>query len=51
MSNKEWLATLTAEEWWETIHRIFYDYGRRWTDTRLAVLDWLEEEHREENNP
>lgn len=48
MTNKEWLAALSAEEWYQTIHWLYYVYGKRWTDTRLAILDWLEEEHIEE---
>lgn len=47
MTNKEWLATLSAEEWYQTIHWLYHVYGKRWTDTRLAILDWLEEEHTE----
>ena len=46
-TNKEWLATLSAEEWYQTIHWLYYIYGKRWTESRLAILDWLEEEHTE----
>ena len=46
-SNKEWLATLPKETWWDVVHEwLFHEYGRQWTDTRIAVMDWLEEEHK-----
>jgi hypothetical protein len=46
MTNKEWLATLPPDEWWETVHEwLFHKYGKQWTDSRLAVIEWLEKEH------
>ena len=47
MTNKEWLATLNADDWWEKVDWLFHDYGMRWDNTRLAIIDWLEEEHNE----
>ena len=47
MTNKEWLTTLSKETWWEVVHEwLFHEYGMQWTDTRLAVMEWLEEEHK-----
>ena len=48
MTNKEWLATLSAHEWWDVAYEwLIQDYGKRYTDTRIAVMDWLTEEHSE----
>lgn len=44
MTNKEWLATLTAEQFydeWKRIERQFcFDIN-----TRLALIEWLNEKH------
>lgn len=46
MTNKEWLATLSPETWWDVVYEwLFHNYGKRWTDTRHAIIDWLEKEH------
>lgn len=45
MTNQEWLATLSPEEWYQKIHWLYHVYGKQWTDTRSAILDWLVEEH------
>lgn len=45
MTNQEWLATLTKEECWETLDWMLHDYGKRYIDTRLAVMEWLGEPH------
>ena len=40
MTNKEWLATLPKETWWEVVHEwLFYSYKK------VGVLQWLEEKH------
>ena len=46
MTNKEWLSTLSAEEWWDVINWLYHTYGMMWTDSRLAIMAWLEEEHK-----
>lgn len=45
MTNKEWLSTLSAEDWYSTVYWLFYVYGKRYTDTYSAVLSWLNETH------
>ena len=46
MTNKEWLATLSKETWWIIVHEwLFHEYGLQWTDTRSAVMEWLDKEH------
>ena len=47
ITNKEWLATLPNEIWWEVVYEwLFHKYGMRWSDTKAAVIDWLEQEHK-----
>lgn len=47
MTNKEWLATLSAEEWWNTVYEwLFHVFSKQWTDSRMAIMDWLEKEHK-----
>ena len=45
MTNKEWLATLSTEDWWKTVYWLIFDYGMQYTDTRIAVMNWLDEKH------
>ncbi len=46
MTNQEWLGTLSPETWWEVVWKyVIHNYGARFTDTRLAVIDWLKQEH------
>ena len=45
MTNKEWLATLSAEDWFSTVYWLFHVYGKRYGDTYLAVLSWLNENY------
>lgn len=47
MTNQEWLTTISPEDWWEAVYDyLFHDYGTRFNHTRLAVIDWLQEEHK-----
>ena len=46
MNNKEWLATLSKEDWWDVVHEwLFHEYGLQFNNTRSAVMAWLENEH------
>ena len=45
MTNREWLATLSTEDWWKTVYWLIFDYGMGYTDTRIAVMNWLDEKH------
>ena len=45
-SNQQWLATLKPDEWWNVVDWLYHDYGKRWTDSRPAIIDWLAEEHK-----
>lgn len=48
MTNKEWLATLSAEDFYKEFKRA-EDEGRSWTSTRGYVIQWLDEERRKVN--
>ena len=45
MTNKEWLVTLSPQEWYMAVHWLFHNYGKRYDNTYLAVIAWLEEKH------
>ena len=45
MSNQEYLASLPPEECCDLMHQLWFEYGLKWTDTRQAIIAWLEEEH------
>ena len=45
MTNKEWLVTLSPQEWYMAVHWLFYNYGTRYDNTYLAIIAWLEEKH------
>ena len=51
MTNKEWLVTLSPQEWYMAVHWLFNNYGRRYDNTYLAIIAWLEDEHIEEVKP
>ena len=43
MTNKEWLATLSPQEWYMAVNWLFHNYGRRYDNTYLAIIAWLED--------
>lgn len=45
MTNKEWLATLSPDEWYMKVHWLFHEYGKCYDNSYLAIIEWLEEEH------
>ena len=47
MTNKEWLATLPAEQFYWEFKRAEED-GRMYTSTSQYVIKWLDEERRTE---
>ena len=44
MTGKEYLLSKTEEELYDTIVWLFNVYGRSYTDTRSAVIEWLKTE-------
>lgn len=45
MTNKEWLATLSAEDFYKEFKRA-EEVGKSWTSTSGYVIQWLDEERR-----
>lgn len=48
MTNKEWMATLTAEQFYNKMMNLIYNYGFRFNNARLAIIIWLDEPHESE---
>lgn len=48
MTNKEWMSTLPAEQFYNKMMCLIYDYGFRFNNARLAIIDWLDEPHEAE---
>ena len=44
MTNKEWLASLSAEQFYDEWIKVIKSYGIWYNNTRLAMIEWLEEE-------
>ena len=42
-TNKEMLAELDNERWYDIVDWLFHDYGRNFTSTRGAVIQWLDQ--------
>lgn len=49
MTNKEWLATLSAEDFYKEFKRA-EEEGRMWTSTSGYVIKWLDEERRSDES-
>ena len=47
MTNMEWLASLPAREFYDQFEQIKHDKGRGTPDTRLWMIEWLDQEHAE----
>ena len=45
MTNQEYIAKLNPEELYLVIDWLMHDYGRNYTDTRCAVIEWLKKEY------
>ena len=48
MTNKEWMSTLTAEQFYDKMMWLVRDFGFRFTNTRLGIIDWLDQPHKSE---
>ena len=48
MTNKELMVTLTAEQFYNKMMNLIYNYGFRFNNTRLAIINWLDEPHESE---
>ena len=41
LTNQQYLADLPPEDCYEVMNWLFQHYGRRYTDTRKAIIDWM----------
>lgn len=48
MTNKEWMSTLTAEQFYDEMMWLVRVFGFRFNNTRLGIIDWLDEPHEAE---
>lgn len=46
MTNKEHLATLSSLEWVQRVDWLYHGFGKWYTDTPVAIMDWLEKEYK-----
>lgn len=45
MTNQEWMCSLTAKEFLDQMLWLLEDYGKSWTDSEPAIIEWLEDKH------
>ena len=50
MTNKEWMATLTVEQFYDEMLWLIRDFGFRFNNTRLGIIDWLDQPYMPEKN-
>lgn len=41
MTNQQWLATISPEEWLRMIDWLYHEYGKCFTDSETAIKEWL----------
>lgn len=46
ITNKEHLATLPSTEWVMRVDWLYHSFGKAYTDSLAAIMDWLEEEYK-----
>ena len=44
LTNQQMLATISAEEFYDKIMWLLHDYGKSFTNSRLAIIEWLNSE-------
>lgn len=47
MTNKEYLSTLSNDEWFVLVDWLFHKYGMWYTNSRIAIIEWLDKEYEE----
>lgn len=43
-TNQQMLANISAEEFYDKIMWLLHDYGKRYSNSRLAITEWLDSE-------
>lgn len=41
LTNKEWLATLTPDQWWLEMDWLFHKYSKRYDNSYITIVEWL----------
>jgi hypothetical protein len=49
MTNQEYLATLKPDQCYAVIDWLLHRWGRKWANTRDAVILWLADEYKPDN--
>ena len=44
MTNQEAMSKLSPEEFYLKMYWLMFNYGRQFSSTELAVIDWLKQE-------
>ena len=47
MTNQQWLATISPDEWYSVIDWLFHVYGKQYADSYKAITLWLEKDRQE----
>ena len=47
-TNQQMLATISAEEFYDKIMWLLHDYGKRYSNSRIAIVEWLDSEVEDE---
>ena len=47
MTNREYLSTLSDEEWYQKVDWLFHKYGMWFTQTPTAIIEWLKQDYKE----
>lgn len=50
MTNKEWMATLTSEQFYDVMEWLMRKYSKQWTNSQVAIIEWLDEKHKGEED-
>lgn len=49
MTNREWMQTLTDEEFYDAMVYVVTKLSFAYTNSRLGIIEWLSSEHQEED--
>lgn len=47
-TNKQMLSQMDTEQLYDKLVWLFQDYGKRFTDSRTAIIEWLNSERRDD---
>lgn len=50
MTNQEWLSSISPAECYKVMDWLFNVYGKQFTSTEVAIMQWLEEEREKQHS-